>query len=70
MARRWWEQTVIDLKGARDKAAEAAAEPETEAVSNSESEDESEAAAGGTGGEESLGASGSSGAEWSKAEDD
>ena len=36
VSRRWWEKTGIDLKGAREKAAAAAAEPETEAVSNLE----------------------------------
>ena len=30
VSRRWWEQTGIDLKGAREKAAAAAAETETE----------------------------------------
>ena len=29
VARQWWEQTGIDWKGARERAAEAAAEPET-----------------------------------------
>ena len=68
VSRRLWEQTGIDLKGAREKAAEAAAETETEA--DSESEDEPDRDAGGRGEEESQGASGSSGAEWSGAEDD
>ena len=44
---------------------EAAAEPGTEADSDSESEDAMDGAVVGTGEEESLGASGSSGAEWS-----
>ena len=40
VSRRWWEQTGIDLKGAREKAAAAAAEPETEADLEAKSEDE------------------------------
>ena len=58
----------LDLKGAQEKAAEAAAETEMEA--DSESEDNLEGATGGRGEEESQGARGSSGAEWSRAEDD
>ena len=65
VARRWWEQTGIDWKGARERAAVEAAEPGTEAVTDSESEDRMDGAVGGTGEEASLGASGSSGAEWS-----
>ena len=61
---RWWEQTGIDLKGAQEKAAEAAVEME------SESEDEPDRSAGGGGEEESHGAIRSSGAEWRGAEDD
>ena len=53
--RRWWEQTGIDLKGAREKAATTAAETETEA--DSESENKPDGAAGGGGKEESQGAS-------------
>ena len=69
VSRQWWEQTGIDLKGAQEKAAEAAEETEMDA--DSESEDEPEGAAGGSGEEEeSQGASGSSGAEWSVAKDD
>ena len=34
VARRWWEQTGIDWKGARERAAAAEAEPRTEAVSD------------------------------------
>ena len=60
----------IDLKGAREKAAEAAAEPGTEAFSDLESEDALEGDVGGTGEEESLEASGSSGPEWGGGEDD
>ena len=60
--RRWWEQTGIDLKGAREKAAAATAKTKTDA--DLESEDKPEGAAGGRGEEEeSQGASGSSGAE-------
>ena len=78
---RWWEQSVIDWRLAREKAAAAAAQAgENEAASEtpgsgSGSELESDPApttggtAGGTGEEESLGVSGSSGAEWSGAED-
>ena len=62
----WWEQTGIDLKGAREKAAAAAAEAEME----SESEDEPDGAAREGGKKESHGASVSSGAEWRGAEDD
>ena len=40
VSRRWWEQTGIDLNGAREKAAAAAAEPETEADLEAKSEDE------------------------------
>ena len=58
MSQRWWEQTGIDLKGAREKAAVVAAETEAD----SESEDERDGAAGGGGEEDSQGASGSSGA--------
>ena len=64
---RWWEQTGIYLKGAREKAEAAATETETDA--DLESEDDPEGAVGGRGEEEeSQGASGSSGAEWSGAE--
>ena len=63
---RWWEQTGIDLEGAREKAAAAAAGMETE----SESEDDLDVALGGGGEEESKGVSGSSGVECSRAEDD
>ena len=69
--RRWWEQTEIDWKGYRGKAAatEEAAEP---ALTGSDSEfeaDTPDGPASGTGEELSLGASGSNGAEWSGAED-
>ena len=66
VSRRWWEQTGIDLKGAREKAELAATETETE----SESEDKPDRSAGGGGEEDSQEASASSGAEWSGAEDD
>ena len=72
--RRWWEQTGIDWKGAREKAAA----KEEEAVNAAEREltgsdlepevDTPEGTACGTREEASLGASGSSGAEWSGAE--
>ena len=67
--RRWWEQTGIGWKAAREKATEKeedeaaeAAEPE---LTGSDSEPEADTlggTAGGTGEEASLGASGSSGA--------
>ena len=71
--RRWWEQTGIDWKSAREKAAaqegENKAEPElTGSESDSEAENMPGGTAGGTSEEASLGASGSSGAEWSGAE--
>ena len=43
--RKWWEHTGIDLEGAREKAAAAAAEPETEADLEAGSEEEPEVAA-------------------------
>ena len=69
--RRWWEQTGIEWKGVREKAAETeeAAEP---ALTGSDSEskaDTPDGTASGMGEEASLGASGSSGAEWIGAED-
>ena len=72
MYRRWWEQKGIDLKTAKERAAEAL---ETDSDSESESEVESEAeveveADTEVGGEERStysGVSGSSGAEWSGA---
>ena len=72
--RRWWEQTGIDWKGAREKAEAAAeaAEPGAKALTYSEYEADADTTDGtvrGTGEEASLGASGSSGAEWSGAED-
>ena len=76
---RWWEQSGIDWRLAREKAAAAAAQAgANEAVTEtpgSGSEAESDPyptpgwTAGGTGEEASLGVSGSSGAEWSGAED-
>ena len=74
VSRRWWEQTGIDWKGARERAEVAAesAEPGTKALTDLESEADNttDGTVRGTGGEEaSLGASGSSGAEWSGAED-
>ena len=72
--RRWWDQTGIGWKLAREKAAAQGganeAEPEmTGSGSDSEPEPTPGGTAGGTGEEASLGASGSSGAEWSGAED-
>ena len=74
--RRWWEQTGIDCKAAREKAAANEGDNEAEAAEPDLTGSDSEPAtatpggtAGGTGEEASLGASGSSGAEWSGAED-
>ena len=68
VARRWWEQTGIEWKGAR-KTAEAAesAELGTKALTDLESEadDTTDGTVKGTGEEAYLGASGSKGAEWS-----
>ena len=72
VARRWWEQTGIYWKGARERAKAAeAAEPGTKALTDLESEADNttDGTVRGTGKEASLGASGSSGAEWSGAED-
>ena len=78
---RWWEQSGIDWRLAREKAAAAQAganEAASETLgsgSGSGLESESDpdptpgGTAGGTGEEASLGVSGSSGAEWSGAED-
>ena len=70
---RWWEQTGIDWKSAREKAAAQEGENEAEPeFTGSESESEPETTPGGTAGSTgekvSLGASGSSGAEWSGVE--
>ena len=67
--RRWWEQTGIYWKSAREKAAAQGgaheAEPEMTGLgSELEPEPTPGGTAGGTGEEASLGASGSSGAEW------
>ena len=76
--RRWWEQTGIDWKAFREKAAAKDGDDEAEAAEpdflGSGSDSDPKAAtpggtAGGTREETSLGASGSSGAEWSGAED-
>ena len=73
--RRWWEQTGIDWKGAREKAAEneeEAAEVADLELTGLDSEPETDTPGGttcDTGEEVSLGANGSSGAEWSGAED-
>ena len=76
---RWWEQSGIDWRLVREKAAAAQAGANEAASetpgSGSESESESDpnptpgGTAGGTGEEASLGVSGSSGAEWSGVED-
>ena len=72
VARRWWEQSEIDWKGARERAetAAAVAKPGTKTFTDSESEtdDAMDGTVGGIGEEASLGASGSSGAEWSGVE--
>ena len=73
VARRWWEQTWIDWKGARERAEAAdASGPGTKAFTDLELEadDAMDRTVGGTGEEASLGASGSIGAEWSGAEVD
>ena len=71
--RRCWEQTGIDWKSDREKAAAQGganeAEPEmTGSGLDSEPEPTPGGTAGGTGEEASLGASGSSGAKWSGVE--
>ena len=73
--RRWWEQTGIDWKAAREKAAAKDGDDKAEAAepdltgSNLELETATPGGtAGGTGEEASLGASGSSGAEWNRVE--
>ena len=73
--RRCWDQTGINWKGGREKAAateEEATEAAESELTGSDLEyeaDTPEGTACGTGEEASLGASGSSGAEWSGAED-
>ena len=73
--RRWWEQTGIDWKGAREKAAakeEEAAEAAEPELTGSDSEPKADTPEGtvcGTAEEASLGASSSSGEEWSGVED-
>ena len=74
---KWWEQSGIDWRLAREKAAAAQAVANEAASETPGSESESESdpdpmpggTAGGTGEEASLGVSGSSGAEWSGAEE-
>ena len=73
--RRWWEQTEIDWKAAREKAAakeeDEAVKPAEPELTDSGSEPEADTpggTTGGTGEKASLGASGSSGAERSGAE--
>ena len=68
---RWWDQTGIDWKGAREKA-EATEEAGDPSLTGTDSESEADTPNGtarGMGEEAYLGASGSSGAEWSGAED-
>ena len=75
VTRRWWEQTGIDWKGAREKAAATeeelaeAAEPELTSSDSKSEADTPEGTACGTGEEAYMGARGSSGSEWSGAED-
>ena len=76
---RWWEQSGIDWRLAREKAAAAAVQaganeaasetPGSGSESNSDPDPTPGGTAGGTREEASLGVSGSSGAEWSGAED-
>ena len=75
---RWWEQTGIDWKAAREKStakdgdekAEAEeAETELTGLDSEPDTDTPGGPAGGTGEEASLGSSSSSGAEWIRAED-
>ena len=73
---RWWEQTGVDWKAAREKAAakeeDDAAEAADPDLTGSDLEAEADTpgeTAGGTGEEASLGSSSSSGAERSRAED-
>ena len=71
---RWWEQTRIDWRLAREKKerAEAVGErikKETTGTTTATPETELSDSEKGSGEEESLGASGSGGAEWSGAED-
>ena len=72
---RWWEQTGIDWRLAREKSeiAEAAGEStatETAGTTTTTPETKLLDSEKGSGEEESLGASGSSGAEWSGAEEE
>ena len=74
VTRRWWDQTGMDWKGAKEKATEkeeVAAEVAELELTGLDSEPEADTPGGtacGTGEEASLGASGSSGAEWSRVE--
>ena len=72
MSRRWWEQKGIDLKTAKERAAETLerdsdSESESEVESEAEVEVEAETEGGGEEISTSSGVSGSSGAEWSGA---
>ena len=73
--RRWWEQTGIDWKGAREKAAATeeesteAAEPALTGLDLESEADTPDGITSGTGEEASLEVSSSSGTEWSGAEE-
>ena len=70
MSWRWWYQEGIDLKAAKERAAEALAtdsESESEVESEAEVEVEAEPEVGGEDRSTSSGVSRSSGAEWSGA---
>ena len=68
VSQRWWDQEVIDLKAAKERAAEALAmDLESELEEESEAEVEREPEAGGEERSTSSGVSGSSGVEWSGA---
>ena len=69
VSRRWWDQEGIDLKAAKERAAEAIAmDLESESDLESEAEVEMESEVGGEERSASSGVSGSSGSEWSGAE--
>ena len=65
VSRRWWDQEVIDLKAAKERAAEVlATDSESESEVESEAEVDPEPEVGGEERSTSSGVSGSSGAEW------
>ena len=68
--RRWWEQTGVNLKGAREKSAatEEAAEPALTGLDSESEADTPDGTTSGTGEETSLSASGPRVAEWSQVE--